>query len=172
MSNVPAFALQLFDPRGRCNRKGLLIVAGLLLGVELIAGLALWATEARLDGTAALALKLIFCWLALAAGSKRLHDMNLSAWWMLAAVGATIVWTMLLSLALALAIGVEVLQPTSSWYWGMLAGTTLPVFCATLWLHFARGAGGANRFGPEPAGLGFSGPHVRSVGDVAQAAAA
>jgi uncharacterized membrane protein YhaH (DUF805 family) len=153
---LATFLLQVADPRGRCNRQGLLIVAGLLLGLEAVAAGAVWLTGAAIDGGLAVTLKLVFVWFAFSAGAKRLHDLDLSAWWMAGMIGITTVWSVVVVLGLVMTVGAVVLQPTSRWYLAAVMATSLPVFAGTLWLHFARGATADNRFGAVPTGLGLS----------------
>jgi uncharacterized membrane protein YhaH (DUF805 family) len=159
----------LLDPRGRCNRKGLLAVATLLLAIELMALLAFWGFGWSLTGPGAFGLKLLFCWLAIAGCAKRLHDLGRRAWWMALAVPATILWSLAVALAFAFGLGLESLTPQSSWYMVAVGASMLPVVLAMLWLHCARGTAGANRFGPEPAGLGFSEPARRRTTAAAHA---
>lgn len=164
--------LSLLDPRGRCNRKGLLIIATSMLGVELALLGAFWGFGLSLTGPAAGVLKLLFCWLALTACSKRLHDLNLRAWHMAWALPVTIFWTLAIALAFAFGFGIESLMPKSPWYPLAVGTSMLPVVLATLWLHLARGTPGSNRFGPEPDGLGFAGPLPRQKRVSAPAVAA
>jgi len=161
--------LSLLDPRGRCNRKGLLIIASAMLGVELILLGAFLAFNLSLVGPAASGLKLLFCWLAITACSKRLHDLGRSAWNLVWALPVTIFWTLAIALAFAFGLGMESLMPRSPWYPLAIGASMLPVVAATLWLHLARGKPGANRYGPEPEGLGFSGPMPRRPADAATA---
>ena len=163
MTLSSAFELlcHMADPRGRCNRKGLLIVAALLLGVEIAVGLALWLAGVNLEGSAVVALKAVCVWFAICAGSKRLHDMNLRAWWMLGTIAIVTLWSLLLVVAIMATAGVEAMEAGSVLYmFALVAGSILPILAATLWLHFRKGAPGVNRFGTEPKGLGFSGPEI------------
>ena len=43
MPHLPTSVLQVFDPRGRCNRKGLLLAAAILLALQVVIALALWS---------------------------------------------------------------------------------------------------------------------------------
>lgn len=158
MPAAAAFIFELFDPRGRCNRKGLLMVACVLLATQVLMGLALWQTGVGFDGAAALVLKLGFFWLALAAAAKRLHDCGLSARWILWSTLILITWCFVLATTLAIAYGPEALIPGSTPFNLALAGMITPIFAATLWLHFAPGEAQANKYGPVPAGLGASSP--------------
>ncbi len=172
MPRLLLLAMSLLDPRGRCNRKGLLIIASAMLGVELILLGAFWGFSLSLTGPAASALKLLFCWLAITACSKRLHDLGRSAWNLAWALPVTIFWTLATALAFAFGLGLESLMPRSPWYPLAIGASMLPVVAATLWLHLARGNPGSNRFGPEPEGLGFSGPMPRRPADASTAAPA
>ena len=157
---VSELACHMLDPRGRCNRKGLLIVAGLLLAAEIVVGLALWLAGVDLEGGGVLAIKAVCVWLAVCAGSKRLHDLNLSAWWMLGMLAISILATFALVVAMMVVLGPEALQPGTAWYFAALAGSMMPILAATLWLHFRKGQPGVNRFGAEPRGIGFAGPVI------------
>lgn len=158
LSKVAELVWHMLDPRGRCNRQGLLIVAGLLLGTEIFVGSALWVLDADLNGPAVFTFKLLCVWTAICAGSKRLHDLNLRAWWMLGTLAITTIWTFMLVVAMAVTLGTQVLQPGTSWYFIALVLSSAPIFLATLWMHFRKGHTGHNRFGTEPKGFGFSGP--------------
>ena len=159
-ASVSQLMVHMLDPRGRCNRKGLLIVAVLLLAAEVLVGAMLWLAGAALDGGAVITFKTICVWFAICAGSKRLHDLNLSAWWMLGTLAVTTLWTLALVVALFVTVGDGAMLPGSGWYMLALAGSATPILAATLWLHFRKGESGLNRFGSEPQGLGFSGPEI------------
>lgn len=146
----------LLDPRGRCNRKGLLIIASLMLAIEVALGLAVWGLGMSFTGTPATLFKLLFCWLAICACSKRLHDIGLGAGMLGWGLLATIVWTLVVGLAVALGLGIEQLMPSGRWYVAAMAISMLPVVLAMLWLHLAKGQVGTNAYGAEPTGLGFS----------------
>ncbi len=169
MRQALQLGIQLLDPRGRCNRKGLLIIASAMLGVELILLGAFWVFSLSLTGPAASALKLLFCWLAITACSKRLHDLGRSAWNLAWALPVTIFWTLAIVLAFAFGLGLQSLMPNSPWYPLAIGASMMPVVAATLWLHLAPGNPGSNRFGPEPEGLGFSGPMFRHTAGPAAA---
>jgi uncharacterized membrane protein YhaH (DUF805 family) len=151
-----ALAGHILDFRGRCNRKGLLVVAGLLLGAEALTVAAVLLLGVDQQHAAVLALKALFVWTAFTAASKRLHDLGHSAWAILWTFGAICLWSAALTLVVFFGVGEQALLPQSSWYMGILVATIAPVFAATLWLHLAKGEAGANRFGPVPEGIGFS----------------
>lgn len=149
-------ALELFDPRGRCNRKGLLIIAVVLLALQAAAGAAMWLGLVQHGGPAARIAEAVFVLLAFTATSKRLHDMGLSAWWILAAFAGMSAWSAVLAMALVLTVGAAALQPGSAAFMVAVVGVMIPAFVATLWLHLKKGDASPNRFGPEPGALGFS----------------
>lgn len=153
------FLLSLADPRGRCNRRGLLVVATLLLGVEIVLVAAMSLGIVSPGGAGLLPVKAAILWVAIAACSKRLHDTGRSAWMMAWALPVTIAWSLAATIAVAMHVGLEALVPSSPWYFACLGLTMVPVVAGTLWLHVAPGEAGPNRYGPAPDGLGFAGPH-------------
>lgn len=153
--------LMLFDPRGRCNRKGLLIIACAMLAVQICLVLGLWQAGASLDTPMVVALKAVFVWLALAAASKRLHDLGLGTLWIGAAFLGLLVWSVLSVMAVMSVFGTDVFNVNSPAFATVMAANIAPVIIVTLWMHFAKGDLGANRFGPPPGADGFSMPgHV------------
>lgn len=153
-----SFCLALADPRGRCDRKGLLMVALALIAVEAVVAGVVVAAGIGLDHPGLLAVKLACLWVATAVVSKRLHDLGMSATRMLWASLGVIVWSTVLALVSMFWFGDAGMEPGMAGYNLAVAGTALPVLMMTLWLHFARGEAGSNRFGPEPAVNGFSHP--------------
>lgn len=142
--------LELFDPRGRLDRKGLLVVAFSMLSLQVAAGTFAVRTGIALDHPAIILAKVLFLWLATAAVSKRLHDLDRSAWVVPKAAGLLLMWSVLVSAVLMLWLGRAALQQGETGFWLSVAATTLPVFVATLWLHCAPGSPGTNRYGPLP----------------------
>lgn len=153
-----SFLFSLADPRGRCDRKGLLLVAIAMIAAEALAAVAVVAAGIDLDNALLVVLKLACLWLATTVVIKRLHDLGLPGWRMLWVALGVIVWSTILALALMLSLGDAAMEPGALGYNLAVGGTALPVLVLTLWLHVARGDHGANRYGPEPAGWGFSHP--------------
>lgn len=151
-------AVQLADPRGRCNRTGFLTIAFAMLGVQIACAGAFLATGTSFEGPIAGVLNAVFFWLVTAAISKRLHDLGLSAWWILKAAIAIFLWSVLFTLGLMLAMDPVQFEPGGPGYYMAVGGTTVPVFVGVLWLHFVHGQSGDNVYGPEPAGWGLSHP--------------
>ena len=154
-------AVDMLSPAGRCNRKGFLSVATVLLGTQIGTASLMFASGAAHEGPLGMMLNTVFLWLGIAATSKRLHDIDRSAWSILGAAFALVAWTVVLGIALILVLGTEALEPGGPGYWASLAGIMAPLLGLTLWLHFAQGTAGANRFGDEPSELGFSMPAKR-----------
>ena len=70
MSHLPTSVLQAFDPRGRCNRKGLLLAAAILLALQAAVALALWGAGLDLTGHLVSAVSTAFCWIGFALISQ------------------------------------------------------------------------------------------------------
>ena len=146
----------LLDPRGRCNRKGLFVAAVSMLGVEIAtSGLAL-AAGYGLDAPVLMPAKLVLFYAALAVAAQRLHDLGLSAWRMLWAAVALIAWSFAFTFGVMVYVPPENMAPGGSGFAIVLAGVGVPMLALLLWLHFAPGMAGPNRFGPVPDALGFS----------------
>lgn len=146
----------LLDPRGRIDRRGLLLLALALLALQGLFAGALAAGMMAIDGAPALIVKTAFLWIALVAAAKRLHDLGRSAWWIAIAFVATIVWGVVAVLAAYPVFGRDMLVAGSTGYMAALALNMVPILAATLWMHFARGEQAANRYGPAPDATGFS----------------
>jgi uncharacterized membrane protein YhaH (DUF805 family) len=158
MPLLSATALQFLDPRGRCNRKGLLLAAAILLAVQVALGLGLWKAGIDLTGHLALILDAVFCWVGFALISKRLHDLNHSAWWVPTAALFWLAAAVSLAVLIVLIGDPEILAPGTPSYWIAFAAMLAPLLVVAAWLHAAVGDVGDNRFGPAPTGLGFSMP--------------
>jgi uncharacterized membrane protein YhaH (DUF805 family) len=120
--------------------------------------LGLWGTGAAFDSWIVAAANLAFLWLGYAAVSKRLHDLGRSAWWVPGGILAWVLGATLAAIAIVVFAGPAVLLPGNAGYWGVFALMMLPLLGIAVWLHFAVGEAGANRFGPAPAVGGFSMP--------------
>jgi len=156
MPHLPTSVLQVFDPRGRCNRKGLLLAAAILLALQVAMALVLWSAGFDLDSPLVQPFNLAFCWVAFALICKRLHDLGRSAWWIPAAVLIWLIAIISLAGAIVLSGDPDLLAPGITVYWIAVAAMLFPLLAAALWLHTARGDTGGTRFGPEPATHGFS----------------
>ena len=161
LHSLAPIALDMLSPAGRCNRKGFLSVAMVLLATQAGAAALMFASGAAHEGPLGGLLNAAFLWLGIAATSKRLHDIGRSAWSILWAAFALVGWTVVLGITLIFVFGTEALEPGGPGYWACLAGLMAPLLGLTLWLHFAHGTAGSNRFGDEPSELGFSMPAKR-----------
>ena len=145
-------------PSGRCDRKGLLLCALLLLVLQVAAFAVIFALDIPHFSITALTLDAIFLWLGSCAIAKRLHDLGLSAWRMLWAALGVIVWATVVALAITWVMGADALAPDGVGLGLAALGSSLPVLAMTLWAHLARGTPGPNRFGPATDATGFSPP--------------
>ena len=148
--------LDFFDPRGRIDRQGLIIFAAVLIGAQAGVYGAFWLFDASTASGLACASHGLFLWLGLAAVSKRLHDLNLSAWRLAAAAAGCLVWCFVFSLAIVFVLGEEAFTTSDTGMIVATIGALTPLAALTVWLHWARGEAKDNRFGPAPGPLGFS----------------
>jgi uncharacterized membrane protein YhaH (DUF805 family) len=156
MSGVSA--IEFFDPRGRADRKGLAILAAILIGGQAGVYGTLQMTGYGLDGQVAGVFHIFFLWLGIVAGSKRLHDLDVSGWRLAGAVAAAVAWCFVLALIITMIAGEDQVAPGHIGFTLAAIGALLPVLAATLWLHLAKGNSGDNRYGPAPDASGFSRP--------------
>ncbi|HUS98382.1 MAG TPA: DUF805 domain-containing protein [Hyphomicrobiaceae bacterium] len=155
--------LQVFDPRGRINRQGLLWLATGLVAFQVAICVVLWSGLYPTNAPLVAVAKAVFIWISFTATVKRLHDIGRSGLWMLAAVAALVAWAAVIASVLVYGYGLSALQPQGHLYWVALGVMMMPVLVATLWLHIAKGHAGINRYGPPPGSLGMSGPNPASA---------
>ena len=148
--------LDFFDPRGRIDRQGLIIFAAVLIGLQAGAYGALWMNGFYLDSGFAHAVNAPFFWMGMAAVSKRLHDLNLSAWWLAASAAGCLAWCFVFSLAVVFALGEDAFTQSETGMIVAVIGALTPLAVLTLWLHCAKGEIVDNPFGPRPGTTGFS----------------
>lgn len=148
--------IELATPAGRCDRKGLLLAAILLLTAQVGMAVLVCAFDVPHDRPAMLTTSAALLWLSTTAVAKRLHDLSLSAWRILWAAVGIIVWSTLVGAVAVFGFGPESVEPGASGMAVVVLATMAPVFALTLWLHFKRGHVGANEYGPEPGHNGFS----------------
>jgi uncharacterized membrane protein YhaH (DUF805 family) len=148
----------LLDPRGRCNRAGLLVVAAVLLAVEVVIALAFYTSGVSFTGPLAWAVKLVLLWTAIAATSQRLHDCGMSAWWILGAAAGVMAWCFVVTSAVMVWLGPTGFEPGAIGFIVSLLSVMLPVLGLVLWLHCAPGQVHANDYGPVPGPDGFAKP--------------
>ena len=146
----------LFDPRGRCNRKGLFIIAALMVALEIMLGFGMWVSGRTLDDPLVMGMKALLAWWAVSAATQRLHDLGRAAWWMLGAALGLLVWGFVVALAVMSQYPAEDMDPGRTGYLIVLGSIATPLLTMLLWLHFARGEATTNRYGAVPSGFGFS----------------
>ena len=146
----------LYDPRGRCNRKGLLIVLSITLSLQIVIGLLIWQTNLSLTGPTVTIAKILFVWVALSATSQRLHDLGLSGLWIVGVVAGLIIWWMTSSTAVFLMLMANLIEPSNSILLVLVCLMYLPVLVGVCWLHCAKGQDTENRYGDVPGPTGFS----------------
>lgn len=154
--------ISLVDPRGRCNRRGLLIAALLMLGVEAVMGMLMWLTGRGLDDPLMTPTKIAVLYLAFAASSQRLHDLGKSSIRIAWAMAALIAWAVAVCIATMLSLPPDRMAPGETGFLIVSLATMLPMLVMLLWLHLGRGEPGPNRYGPVPTGWGFARPHGRT----------
>lgn len=147
-----------FNPEGRCDRRGLLIAAGVLFLMQILAMIYLTAFNEPLTGVIAITFHLGFLWMAFVAMSKRLHDIGLSAWWVGKALAATVLSSVALAVLLMLFLPRSSFEPGGIGHLVTVLGNMFPIIVMTLWAHFKRGIDVDNHYGPVPGNSGFSFP--------------
>ena len=154
----PQIIYAFLNPRGRSDRRGLLLTALGLLGLQAILVGLMIEWDVPPTGAVAILGHGIFLWLAYVAATKRLHDAGLSAWWIGKGLAATLVSTIILAAVLMCFLEDAAFETGGLGYMIVVAGNILPVFAMTLWLHIQPGQPTANAYGPVPGASGFSFP--------------
>jgi uncharacterized membrane protein YhaH (DUF805 family) len=143
---VGRFAAYLsFDGRANRQRYWLTSLAvAALLGVGAVV-VSLMSVAATVLAVLLVPLFLLYLWIVLAVGARRLHDREKSAWWLMVFQGVPILLSALRGLMI-LGTGNEAAGP------GALLGLIGLGF--SIWgfveLGFLKGTAGPNRFGPDP----------------------
>lgn len=150
----------VFDPRGRANRKGLFKGALVLIALQAAVQTATTLTASSPSAAAetAMQLQLALFWPTIVVVSKRLHDLGYRlrhAAGGLATIAALASGTALAAVAL---MGEEALLPGELGYLLVAAAVFMPAIGAAIWLQAAQGIEGPNRYGEEPGESGFSSP--------------
>lgn len=169
---VASWFARLFDPRGRCNRKGLALVALVLLPLQLVFAVLVLGFELEWDHPFALAGKVVFLWIAYAAVVNRLHDLGRGAIWFLYSALIYLVWSIGVALVAIAGFGPEGIATGGAGFYFVLVANCGAMVAALLYIHFQPGQTGPNRFGPVPGADGFSHGAVTRPSEGAVAAAA
>ena len=144
-----------FSFQGRLNRKPYWLMSLALLGVAIAAFvvIALLAALLNLFWVLAAPVVIALIWGSMSIATRRLHDRNKSAWWLLLYQGLPTVLGILRAVMMAQG-GAASAGPAN-----MLGFIS---FCISMWvlvdLGFLKGPSGANRFGDDPLG-----PQVQEV---------
>jgi uncharacterized membrane protein YhaH (DUF805 family) len=148
--------VDFLDPRGRVNRKGLAVLAAVLLGAQGGVYAAEYGGGLSVPSGMDLAINAILMWLGIAAISKRMHDLDIG-------LPRIVTFAVMLAFAAVVAavasihnLGEDAMMPGQIGYLLVAAVVFGPALAATVWLHFAPGSDTANRFGPAPGPSGFS----------------
>ncbi|MEO0731090.1 MAG: DUF805 domain-containing protein [Pseudomonadota bacterium] len=157
--NMRDIAQLLVDPRGRINRKGLLAVAVPLVFTQLAlyAMFGVYGLNAH-NSWMVFCCELVFVAMALVLAAKRLHDCDMSAWWIPGALAIVVALISLCSFAFLYTLGAASLQHGHIGYVVTVGANVALMLVALLWLHCKQGTPGDNRFGPAPDGFGVSHP--------------
>lgn len=131
-----------FSFAGRMNRQRYWVTSVLIYFAILAAGLT--AASLPVVGVAVMIPGVIIAlWVGLAAGVRRLHDRNKSAWWLLLFYGPSLFFSVLS----------EVASTSSPEAGSALAALSLPFsIWAFVELGCLKGTSGPNRFGEDPLG--------------------
>jgi uncharacterized membrane protein YhaH (DUF805 family) len=159
------------DPRGRCDRRGMLLAALLMLAIESITALGLWLSARGPDDPALMPIKAVVFYLAFVASSQRLHDLGLSAWRIAWAMSGVVAWAMALSVTAMIQLPPDSMRPGEHGFFLVFLGTALPLMVMLAWLHLKRGQSGPNQYGPAPGPLGFALPSSRASRPAGEAVA-
>lgn len=161
----------MVDPRGRVNRKALLWVAIALLSIQALAVAAAMLVSSPVLHFLLAVVKLASLWIATAAAIKRLHDLGLSGWWVPGGILIQFVWTLVACFASFLVFGEAIANIGSGEFIVYAVAVMALPLAVTVWLHFAPGTVGPNKYGPEPDESGLSMPEPASRGSVMAVAA-
>lgn len=157
----------LYDPRGRCNRYGLLISAVLAAvfsygSVATIGGLHFESVLSWIVLSHVLWINIVPC-------IRRGHDMGYRTLYILIAapcliaLGVGIVW--MLTLALAQTGALDTITPTDPLFWLLNCLVIAPIMGALIWISVAKGQDFTNQYGDVPVSYGLSHPvrHINVV---------
>ena len=155
------FGSLLFSFRGRINRAkwwlSVLVVFVIAIVVNVLSAVFSSGAIATILGLVYLVL---WIWISLAAGTKRLHDLNRSGAWLVLFIGAPILLFIILIALAGLGAGLAILgggtpDVTALAHVG-IAGTVIGLIWlglgiwALVWFGCLRGTVGPNLYGPDP----------------------
>lgn len=153
---VAAWVARMFDPRGRCDRKGLALIALILLPTQLAFAVIVFGLDLAWDHPIAVIGNAALLWIGFAAVANRLHDLGRGAIWFLYATALYLAWSFVIATFAILAFGADSVVSAGAGFYFVFAANCAPMLAAVLYVHFKAGEGCANRFGPVPGPDGFS----------------
>ncbi len=153
---IQSFVQALFDPRGRCNRRGLIAAAVVLMAIEFTGSLALWTAGVSIDHPVTIAFKCLLIYQAFVAAALRLHDVGHSTWRIVWASIAILAWSVVLAIIATKIYTSDQIGVGQPGFFMIFIGLLVPMSAALIWLHVAPGQPHSNRYGPMPGNIGFS----------------
>lgn len=154
--HVMTWSSRLLNPRGRCNRRGLAVIALVLLPAQLLFFAAISAFGGDFSSPVAVAIKVAFLWMAVVAVIKRLHDLGRGAVWFPLGFAIWFGCSLVVAVVAIVTFGPDAIAPGTAGFVFVLVGNMAPMVAAMLYLHFKLGDQGPNRFGPACDGHGFA----------------
>ncbi len=148
--------IDIFDPRGRVNRTGFVVIAAILVGAQCGVYGTKYATGVPLPPGIDVALDVLFTWLGVVAIARRLRDLDVSSGRLVLGIIASALLAVTVAFAVIFSMGEESVVPGALGYLIIAAAVALPPIAFAIWLHVAPGNEGSNRFGPAPGASGFS----------------
>ena len=150
----------LFGFSGRINRAKWWLTVLVTIIISVVVQLVVAVSE-TIGGILALISFIVTIWIGLAAGAKRLHDLNRTAAWLVVFYGVPILLMIVLiayaglSLGSALLTGGEGLDPSALTGLGGFAIIIVVLVLAVgiwsfIWFGCLRGTVGPNQYGPDP----------------------
>lgn len=149
-------AIDIFDPRGRVNRSGLLLLAAVMVGAQGSLLCARFVTGVQPGQVIEFLFGGGFFWLGYVALSKRLHDISCGVQCVAIGIAAIAVTSVAAAIMIAAVAGEDTLLPGAPGYLAIAAVIFLPTLAATVWIHCAPGDPHSNRYGPVPGASGFA----------------
>lgn len=159
----------LFGFSGRINRAKwwLSVLATIVIGIVLaiVSGLLSTVSSVAENGVFIIS-QIITFWISLAAGAKRLHDLNRTGAWLVVFYVLPTLMVIALLVYIGMSLGMDVLtneaaleraltDPQTWMRWGAALAifgllTLAFMIWALVWFGCLRGSVGPNRFGPDP----------------------
>ena len=140
--------IDIFDSRGRLDRKGFAAVTLLLAAAQTCAYAAMAALQTPLTTPASYVIHSFLLWTAGVAICKRLHDLDFGGRALVIATAVYLLWSAGLTFFIVDVLGEAAFADGGNGTLLVIAASALPLVLALVWLHAAAGDAGCNRFGP------------------------